>query len=207
MPWAYAQIAEGEEQFRKGTYNAFTFTIENIDKGTVEDAWMKFTKDYKSRGRKEKDQAEIFADNAEIRGMSDNRVDVYAIVNQVEGNVDMKVWFDLGGAYLNTAEHPGQIIFANNMLSRFMKEMELISNERELAKQKGIKNDMNKEIKKLKDEMNKIEDRIGKLKEKIKEKEVELETIQILRDQKKAKFDEQKQLIGSIKAKIEELSK
>jgi chromosome segregation ATPase len=97
-------------------------------------------------------------------------------------------------------------VSGNKMLESFIKEMDLISNEGKLENQRAVKNDMNKEIMELKDEMNKIENQIAKLGEKMKETEIELETIHTIREQKKTKLEEQKQLIGFIKDKIKELT-
>ncbi len=202
---SFAQIEEGEQSFKKGSFNSFYVTLSNIDQETVEEEWMKFMKNYKSKGKKNKDTNEMFSDNAEIRGMSNNSIDVTAVAHQVEGNVVLKVWFDLGGAYLNTQEHPDNVPFATKMLERFTKIIVLISEEKELERQKNIKNDMKKETDKLKNEISNIKSDIEKLKAKLTEKETELDTTTLILEQKTEKLNAQKEVVRAIKAKIEEL--
>ena len=77
------KVSSTSEKFSAGNVDAFSVDIYEADKDFVEKSWKKAMKKYKA---KVKIKSEIFADNALIKDMSENTVDVYAkIVEEKEG--------------------------------------------------------------------------------------------------------------------------
>jgi hypothetical protein len=57
-------------------------------------------KDYNVKGDAKKN--EYFFDNAEIKSFGNNLVDVYSVAEQKAGGVELKMFIDLGGAYVKS---------------------------------------------------------------------------------------------------------
>ena len=81
------EVIESTCEFSSGSNNALGITILKSDAKTVQKAWEKLMKNY---GAKVKSKKEIFADDASINSISDNTVDVYAIVNQEKKTGNLK---------------------------------------------------------------------------------------------------------------------
>jgi hypothetical protein len=84
--------------------NSLTVTIPGANTDDVKKAWKKQLKDLKG---KVSDKTIIFGDDCKTKEMGDNSFDVYSVVEEAnEAGVRLVVAFDLGGAYLSTANHP-----------------------------------------------------------------------------------------------------
>jgi len=110
-------VKETLTEFDNGNHNALETIIYKSDAKTVEKAWESLMKDY---GASVKSKKEIFADNATIKTISTNTIDVYAVVKELkDGEVKLWVAFDLGGAYLSSAQHSGQFDQAMQIVQDF----------------------------------------------------------------------------------------
>ena len=84
--------------------NSMTVIIEDANTDAVKKAWKKQLKELKG---KVSDKTIIFGDDCKLKEMGDNTFDVYSLVeNAIDEGVRLVVAFDLGGAYLSTANHP-----------------------------------------------------------------------------------------------------
>ena len=187
-------VSEVEQSMSQGSYPAFTVLFQNINASEVEDRWEKFMKNYDAKGKKQKKSDEIFSDNAEIKTMSNNTVDVYAKVLDLDDDAQLLVWFDLGGAYLSSVSHPDKVESAQAVIMRFAKGVRKHQVTVILDGQKDKLKDLNKDLKKLKkdkedmegdisDWEKKIEEARQKIQENIKkqgDKQVEIETQETL---------------------------
>lgn len=116
----YAQeIRESNASMSKGANNAFVMEISGTTVAEAREAWAKFMKDYDAKTKFDKKLNESFTDNAVIPGMSDNTVDVYSAFQQAGQLVRMTVWYDLGGAYLNSPMHGKKVEAAQVLMKKF----------------------------------------------------------------------------------------
>ena len=84
--------------------NSLTVTIPGGNTDDIIKAWKKQLKDLKG---KVSDKTIIFGDDCRSKEMGDNTFDIYSLVEEAtENGVRLVVAFDLGGAYLSTADHP-----------------------------------------------------------------------------------------------------
>jgi methyl-accepting chemotaxis protein len=117
---SYAQkisVKETIVEFDNGKHNAFETIIYKSDTKTVEKAWESLMKDY---GASVKSKKEIFADDATIKTISANTIDVYAIVKELkDGEVKLWVAFDLGGAFISSTQHAIQFDQAMQIVQDF----------------------------------------------------------------------------------------
>lgn len=180
---AYSQsikLVEVSADFDNGRSNAIETTISKSDTKTVEKEWSKLMKDYNAKVSSKK---EIFADDALIKTISDNTIDVYAIVKQERKSEDVQlvVAFDLGGAYLSSSQHPAQYDAAVKIIQDFAVKIitdsynEMIANqEKELDKIVKERDRVKKDKEYLENQNVDYLEKIEKNKQDIEAKEKEL---------------------------------
>ncbi len=198
---AFAQVMEGEANMSEGTNNALSIEIPtegNIK--TFGKLWAKYMKQYGKTKRVRKTK-EYFSDNASIAGMSTNAVDVYA---KIEGGL-IKVWFDLGGAYLNSMDHPDGYATGEKILLKFALEVKsYLVNEELEAEQKRLKK-MQSKLKKLQKRKATLEANIESWKQKIMEAEEEIGTNVSTQEQTEMQIEEQQGVVEGVKQKLEDI--
>lgn len=119
MPLILGQITESKQLMSKGEKNALTVTLPDTEEKVVTKEWESYIKGYKAKLRNIKKSSEIFADDAKLPTISNNTVDVYALINQRGDDTKLTVWYDLGGVFLNSETHPDRYTAAQNMLKNF----------------------------------------------------------------------------------------
>lgn len=178
----FAQVKEGAASMSKGSNNAFSLELRNTQEKEVQKEWEKFLKGYKGKVKFDKKKGETFADDSEIEEMSSNTVDVYSTLRQNGENTVLTVWFDLGGAFLNSSMHGEKVPVAKKMLNEFALSVSRASVEEDLKEQEKVLKDMEKDLKKLEKDKENLENDIKKYEEKIAQAKEDIK--QNLEDQK-----------------------
>jgi hypothetical protein len=86
-----------------GVNNCLQVYVPGTKTDELADEFSKFMKNYNAKGSSKK--GEYFYDNAEIKQFGNNQVDMYVTTEQKAGGAELNVFFDLGGAYLNSVDH------------------------------------------------------------------------------------------------------
>lgn len=143
-------IEELDMSMSMGAKNAFVIKYDNTDTKTVEDQWEKFMKTYKAKVKKNKAK-ELFADDVKLPDLSSNSIDVYATVaTDATGKITiLTVWYDLGGAYLNSEAHPSQVVSVKNMLDQNSLRVGAVSAAVIVGNEEDTLKDLNGDLKKL----------------------------------------------------------
>ncbi len=154
----FCQIVETQNMSSQGSKNSFVMDIPTMESELAEDVWKKLAKDFKGKTKYNKKIGEYFTDDGTVKGMSNNTVDIYA---RIQGG-KLILWFDLGGAYLNSTDHEERLFAAEDVFSQFEYELNIKLAELEISqKEKDLKS-FTAELSKLeKDKLN-----IQKLKDK-----------------------------------------
>ena len=194
---SFAQVTETSAAMAEGVKNALVLTLKNTDAKMAEDQWGKFMKKYKAKTKKVKKSNEWMSDDAEIEGVSTNTIDVYAAFKQTEGDAQAIVWFNLGGAYLNSKDHSDRYPAAKAMLMKFAAEVEKETVKEQLKAEEEALKELEKELDNQQKEQSKEEAKIEDYKKKISESEGNIQ--ESVRAQKA-----QQELINQQRAKIEE---
>ncbi|MBK8501723.1 MAG: hypothetical protein IPL46_05665 [Saprospiraceae bacterium] len=71
------EIKEDTLSMSRGEKNSFTLVIPNATAGLAEDTWKKYMRDFKGRPKLNKKSNEWMTDNAELKVVSDNTIDIY----------------------------------------------------------------------------------------------------------------------------------
>ena len=189
----------------QGTHNAFIYSVEGLEEKETEDVLKNYLKDFKSHrnpkySRRDK---EFFVDDMEITALSANTVDVYAhIESRDDLRHDIIVWFDLGGAYLNSQDHAEAARYLED--SWFPALGQMIYNrtvELELEAEEDKLKDLNKDFDRLQKEQRKLEDLIEDYKEKIKEAEQDLKDNAAAQQEIEKVIKEQQEVVKSVEKK------
>ena len=185
------KVSATSERFSVGNVDAFSVNIYEADKSFVEKSWKKAMKKYKA---KVKVKSEIFADNALIKDMSDNTVDVYAkIIEEKEEGLKFVVAVDLGGIFLSKSSHSDKYKVFEDILRKFAVN---VSKDAVLEKAK--------EEEKILDKIVKTENNLEKEKKNL-QKDIEDYKKKIIKAEEDIKKNEEEQVATKEKIKAQEI--
>jgi len=202
MQFSYAQVTEGTGTMSQGSNNGLTISLKGTQSKVVNAAWMKFIKSYKGKTKMNKKSAELFSDNATIKGMSSNTVDVYSKTAQIGDNVELSVWFDLGGAYVSSATHPEAYVLGEKMLTDFSQTVSTAAIEEEIKMEENVMGKMEDDMKSLLKEKLNLEEEIAKCEAKISEAKAKIESNTAAQIEQQKVMDAQKEKVKMVKDKL-----
>lgn len=152
-------VSNTVEEIGGGENKAFAVIISQSDEQTVKKEWKSLLKGYKSE--KVTTKKEIFGDNCLVGQISDNTIDIYAkIKQQGDGNIELVVAFNLGGAFL-TSSHEGHNA-AEKMIREFAVKLTKIGIEKELKENEKELEKAEKELERLKKENDRLHQNISR---------------------------------------------
>jgi molecular chaperone DnaK (HSP70) len=201
---AFAQkkitVNESNENIGNGKKNALVVTIYEASVSDVEKEWKSLMKGYKAKVTSKK---EIFADDALIKELGGNTVDVYAkVFDNKNGSVTLIVGFDLGGAFLNSKDHSAQYKEAKAIVHKFAVKISKDAVENQLKEAQKAKEKTEKEHAALIKEKENLEKDIENYKAKIKKAEEDIQKKIKGQEQKKKEIEEQQKTVTVIKTKL-----
>jgi hypothetical protein len=178
--------------------NSLSIIIKDATVDDVNKAWKKQLKDLKG---KVSDKTIIFADDCQLKSMGDNTFDVYSVIEDLgENGIKVSAAFDLGGAYLSTADHPDKYPAAEQLMRNFSVAQAKEVVKSEIAASEKILKGFEKEFSGLEKDKSKLEKDIADYEKKIEEAKAAIE--KNLADQANKKTE-----IEGLKATISDLEK
>lgn len=201
-----ATVKEEIRTNSKGSNPALVMEFPVTTAEKVKDAWSSFVKDYKGKTEYNKKDKEYFTNNAVIKEMSDNTLDICArIDDKAEKGSEISVWFSFGPTYISQKDNPKQFEVANKIMEKFAKKLSADLLEDQLKEEEKLLKKMEDDLKDLaKDEAKRKKD-IEEYKETIKKME---ENIKKAEEDVKIKIEEQAKKKGEVdtqKKKVTEL--
>lgn len=195
------KVTESNSAIGNGNNNALVITLYEVTPSEVEKEWKSLMKDYNAKVSSDKGQ--LFADNALIKSMGANTMDIYSKVqDNKDGSLTFTVGFDLGGAYLSSGQHGAQFAEAKKIVYDFaVKTTKNNISEQLKAAQKKQK-DMEEAQADLVKDKTELEKDIAEYKEKIKKAEEEIQTNLKNQETKKAEIEAQKKVVTAVDAKL-----
>lgn len=159
-------VTEGEGVLAGAVHNALTITVYNGDSDVVTKAWKKQLKNLKGKITA---KDELFADNCKLEAMGPNTFDLYSKTTQVEGlGCTMTTSVDLGGAFLNSADHSEQFKVMRDMIYNFGVEQNKAVIQLEVDDQEKVLVSLEKELTSLEKKDKKLDEEIAKHNEEIR---------------------------------------
>lgn len=157
-------IEEGVATMSQGNQNALFVYFSDAKEKDIETLWIKFARDLKGKTDKVSKTDEYMTDDASLPDISANTVDIYALARQEGAGVRMYLWFNLGGAYLSTRQHPDRIEAGRRLLRAFSQTVQLDKLETLVKEQESS-------MKKLKRDLSRAEKDVQKASEALREAE------------------------------------
>lgn len=175
------KVEEKNETIGGGNHNALVVVIYDSNKEEIEKEWKSLMRDYNA---KVSGKDEIFADNAMIKAMSENTVDVYARVEKVnDKECKLIVGFLMGETWLSNSGNKA----AYNAAEKIVKDFANKTTKDGMA---GITKGENKKLKELKDDKSDLEKKNENLKKDIEDYKAKLAKAE--EDLKKNEEDQKK---------------
>jgi len=196
------ELQETERSMSQGLNPASIFVLENCKRKDVEKTWSKFMKQYGKKTKKVKKSDDYLTDNASISGMSSNTIDVYAAFDQKGSDVEVAVWFDLGGAYLTSMTHADRFASAEMMLNKFANRIAKEGVEDELGMQEKMLKGLNSDLKSLQKKKNSLESDIEKYEKKIEEAKADIEQNLSDQESKTEAIKTQEEVVEEVKKRL-----
>lgn len=190
-------VMEASESFESGSHNSLTVLIPQASIDDVEKGWKKILKDFSPD--KISVKKEIFADNATIKEISANTMDIYAkAVQEEETVVKLIVAFDLGGAFLSSSQHGAQYDAAKKIVYNFAVQTTKEALKGLQKEAEKVLKEKEKEKEDLVDENESLHKNIEDYKKKIEEAEKDIEENVKLQETKQKEIEDQKIVIEEI---------
>ncbi len=210
ISFSFAQIEEGNRSMSQGSNNAISLEIPNAEAKFAKKVWTKYIKEETKGGKTkwDKKMKEFFSDDLEYVAIGGaNTIDLYAKFTNVGENVEVSVWFDLGGAYLNSEMHGDKYNEGAKFLMRFAIEVAIETTKMELKEEEKKKKNLQNDLESLKKKKEGYHKDIEIAKNKIAEAEANIE--QNIKDQENTNgaILEQDNIIEKIRKKLEQLEK
>lgn len=202
---ANAQIKINEDtlSMSQGLKNGFSVEMLQIAPEDAGKRWAKYLKKYKGKTKKSKNLTEWFTNDAKMKLISNNTVDLYAVFTPIQDGTRLIVWYDLGGTYLNSEIHGERAITGKKVLYDFAlatkKEQALAKIEEEKEKLSQIQGNLDKLSKNEIEFLKTIED----LKAKIATLEADVKETKSTQSKKQAELQAQKKLIDELQKKLD----
>lgn len=196
------KVKESNESIGEGSHNAVTVTLYGVNPSDAEDEFKSFMKKYD--GKRSSKGGAVFIDNALIKEMGTNTVDVYGKANGKKGDAEITfiVAFDLGGAFLNSSEHKDQYKAAEKIVKDFAINTVKNAVEEQLKDAQKVQSKLEDDQKDLEKENKSLVSDIEDYKEKIKKAEDNIVKNKAAQDKKKADIETQKKAVGDIDTKL-----
>ncbi len=204
-------VRESNEKIGDGSHNALVVTILDAKPDDILDEWKSKMRSYDA---KTSTKNGVFADNALIKTMGTNTVDVYARVEKVkEGETKLIVGFDLGGAWLNSSQHGEQYKEARKIVQEFAVKMtkdaiagQLKEQQKKLEALGDDQKDLEKDNSKLKESIEDYKAKIKKAEEDIKKAEDDIKKNEEAQSKKKAEIEAQKKVVEAVDKKVKDVN-
>lgn len=201
-------IEETEKTMSKGNNSAFFIQVNGTSKGDLEKEWKNFTKGYKAKAKQDRKSKEWLADDAKITALSDNSIDMYADIRyESKDNSSIYVWFDLGGAFVNSETHQEAAKEAEKVLQKFVVQIYKHQAEGVLKGEEKTLSGLEKGLKKLEKDNRDYYKKIEEAKELIAKMEKNIEQNEIDQKKKGEEIDAQKQVVKSADEHVKDFGK
>jgi hypothetical protein len=190
------KVSESNEKIGNGSNNALVVTIYEATPEEIEKEWKSLMKDYNA---KVSTKDGVFADNAAIKEMGPNTVDVYARTEKVKDKeTKLIVAFDLGGAYMSSGQHSQQFNVAKEIIRKFAVKTTKEAIEGMVKAETKVLTKLNDQQKDLVEKQEDLTKDIADWKEKIKKAEDEVVKNKSEQEKKKTEIATQQKVVDAV---------
>lgn len=198
------EIIEDTLSMSRGEKNAFTLVVPNATASISEDIWKKYVRDFKARTKLDKKSNEWLTDDAQIKAISENTIDIYTKFNENLGAhyTEIVFWFDLGGAYLSSTVHPDKFSFAKSFMNSYGDMVTKVVIEDELKLQEKKLKELDSDLVKLMKDNDEFHKKIQEAQAIIDQMEKNIKVNLNEQDVKKGEIEAQRTTIDNVKTRL-----
>ncbi len=190
-------VTEDSLPMSKGRFHAYSITLPGAILDDAESILKTAFKEYKAKANGNT-KTELFFDDATIKALSENAVDIYVRMFQASRDVKVDVFFDLGGIFLNPKTHPQQSKLAEQILLDYAVRYKRFQVETELKDQEKILGEREKELESLIKDKDNMEKSIQNSEREIEKSRQEIASNEMDQQRKSAEIATQKDVIVKI---------
>lgn len=201
-------VNEVRKGMSMGVKEAFTVDVSGLSDKETEKVLMAYLKDVKAKKNPKKDRKtkEVFVDDAQLKAISENTVDIYATMDGKGDYATVTFWFDLGGAFLSQENHPEKMEAISEWLYDFSKATRVRTVELDLGAEEDRLKALNKDFDKLQKEQSRLEDDIRKAEETIARAKEDLRSNATQQQNSKEAIADQERVIDQVKDKLKKVN-
>jgi hypothetical protein len=197
-------LVQENQSFTIGIKNAYVLTIPYANKPLIEEELNSFLKEF---GKPKDNKGEFKVLLGKDKKVSDKPFDVYARVMTGKDGLPIAVFaVDLGGAFMNSREHPIQSEAMERLLIQFGIDCANSGIDEQVNAEQKILKSLEKEQKILEKNLFGYEKDIANYKEKIKDAEKKISDVKSNQNKKKDAFKAQESKIEAIERKRKTLN-
>jgi len=196
----HAVVKDIKVEMSKGMQPGVEVFISGANEDQVKDAIKDATKKFKGDDEKIKKSDERFIDDARIKEISDNNVDIHYLINEQEKGSTLQIHFNLGGVFLSNELDARKHKYMRNFAQRIAVAATQLNYEELIDDEEKVLSGFVKDKKKSNSDIDKARKDIEKAKKEIAEKEQEIKKLESL-------VKEQTQKIANQENKVKDLKK
>lgn len=167
------EVTELLEYMSQGQKQGLKVLIPSGNTAAIEKDWKSYLKTLKGKTKKGKE--EYFTDNALVSTLSANPIDIYSRIDETANGTNLKVFFDLGGAFLSSKANPEKYPFGETIVRDFAAQQALKGLNSRLENEEGKLSRLAEARKNIETEQQTLELDIERMKETIRQHELTLE--------------------------------
>jgi hypothetical protein len=197
-------INEIYQYMAKGEQTGFEVLIPESTPDRTNAEFAKLAKKYKGKVVTQKKSPDVFVDDALVKEVSENTIDMYYVTSPINNGTKLTVFVDLGGAFISSSNHPRAYDAMENFLRKFGLDL-VKSNIQEQIKleEKNLSN-LEKELNTLFRDKDSYIKEIEKAKALIAQREQDILNNEDNQTKKTGQIEIQKEIISTIKSKLRE---
>src|ERR1051325_22628 len=195
------KVSESKENIGGGNNNAMVVTIYEVSADDILKEVKSLMKDNDFKVSSKDDG--LFGDHGMIKKIGNNTIDMYAKVKKIkDGENQLIVAFDLGGAFMNSSQHSDQYKVAKEMIENLAVKMQKDAIEEQLSIATKLLNKLNDQQKDLEGKNKDLNDDIKNYQEKIKKAQDDLKQNGEDQAKKKSEIEAQQKVVDAVKEKL-----
>lgn len=198
----FAQSLETKEiraNMSKGNQPGIEVFIPYVTEDNLEDAIKKVTKKFKGDREKVKKSKEIYLDDAIIKEISENTIDIHQIIEKEGNGIRYRVFFNLGGAFLSSELNPKKFAYADEIVNRIALSASEIRIDDIIEEEEKVLEDLTDDKKDILDDKEDAYKDIEKAKDEIAEKEKEIIDLTKQIETKSTEIEKQSRKLEALK--------
>ncbi len=201
------RVDEVLEGMSKGTQKGLAIEFPEVSEDFLLKEFKDWVDKFKGKTKIDKKNNEVFSDDAFIKEVSANTIDIYAkVINK--GKAQKLVMFvDLGGAFLNTQMHADKYKIMEGHLLEFGKSVIKNDLKNRLEQAEKVLKNYEKEKKDLEQEQSKSLKNIEEAKNTIKKEEENIEANKKKQAEKEKQIMEQTKIVENLRNEYQKVKK